>query len=342
MKLKKSEAILALVNFMCVKLFITAPQSLVRIGKNAAWLLFLLHTLVMTLAFLLVYWLWKRSGKKELITMLPTGIRACAGLLIALYLILSSSLTGNLLIRGVIRTFMSESPSLMIAAFILIPAGYGAKKGVEKNARLSLVFAPLLFLLVLVPIVLIPYYDYSNLWPILGDNRFYPAAFFGFDFFSDFIFFYLLLPYINKDEAFSVGISSLLITGGLGLVFLIADILAIPPEVSYFSPYYQMITFMAGSTSSLSWIKFFKLIFLLNFFLYYSTAIALSVDILQKSFRLKSDRLSGIFVLITSLAVMLWKNPLLVEIYEGVMAWSVLIFPLLPLFSYLVYGRKKP
>lgn len=344
MRLKRSEAIAALVNFMSAKLFIIAPQCFSDIAKNSAHISVLLHIFSTLLAFLLIHWVMKKRGINDLFSSLGAPVRMLGSLLVAAYLILSAGLTMELIIVGVIRTFMPQSPSVFIAAFFVVGVLYSAGKGLMANIRLAKVFAPLLSIIAIIGVLLLPYYEFTNLFPLLGENNFYLASFYGFNFFADLILLYLILPHLEREkDAFRVGLSSILISGALCFLVAIEKVLSMPSEVKYFSPFYQMITFMAGSVSAAGIVKVFKLIFIFNVFLYLSTAMAAGAEVLKKGFRLQhEEQLAPIFTfLMLMVAERHFRQVELSGAYSGVMRLAFIVFPLVPLVFCLLRKRVK-
>ncbi len=342
MKLKRSEAVSALVNFICAKLFILAPQSFLNIGKNSAPIAVLLHSLTTLIAFFIIYWVMKKRKINDLFSSLSAPIRMIGSILIALYFIVSAGLTMELVIVGVIRTFMPESPSLFIAGFFIAGVLYSANHGLIDNIRLAKVFAPLLSIIVVIGVLLLPYYEFTNFFPLLGENNFYFTSFYGFNFFADMLLFYLIIPHLeNQKDAFSVGLTSILISSALCLLVVVEEVLSIPTQVKFFSPFYQMITFMAGSVSAAGVVKMFKLIFLFNIFLFLSTAIAAAMETIKKGFHLKQEeRLAPIFTfLMLMVGESQFRNVELTGAYNAVMHIAYIIFPLLPLIFSLAKRR---
>lgn len=344
MQIKKSEAIFAAVNFLCVKLFITAPQCFVDIGKNAAWISVCINAAAAFGAFLLIYFLYVKSGKRDMLSVMPRWMKGFAGMLTALYFVVTAGISTAILIRGVIRTFMPETPAFLLLAAVGAVVIYASSKGVKANIQLSMVITPLILLLVIVSAALIPHMEPSNLFPILGDGNFYLASAFGFNFFSDFIVFYLMVPYMKeKKDVLGAGCITLSVTAALALIAVVTDTLTIPYGARFVSPFYQMMTFMAGSNSVISLIKIFKLIFLLNFFLYLSSAMAFAAHTLEKSLSLKYPEKTVWFLTLCTLTVaeIQYGNLTLPEVYSAVFSAGFVIFPLIPLCAYIFRRRKN-
>ncbi len=344
MKITKRQAVFATVNFICAKLFIFAPQRIIDIGKNASWITVIINTLITLTAFLLIYYFYKKSGMKDMFSLMPPFLRATVSFFAALYFIITAALSLNTLIKGVIRSFMSESPSLFIVAFFVVAVFYGAKKGIKANIEISMIFAPLLLIIGAVFIYLIPYFDFTNFFPLLSDNNFYLPSMFGFNFFSDFFIFFFMMPYLDdKKEGLKAGIESVVISSILYFIVVTLDIMTIPYEARFISPYYQMTTFMAGSNGVISVIKMFKLVFLLNFILYLSTAASFASHSLKVGFNLKnSERTAEIVtILILLIEQMKYSDMGISKVYSFVYSYSWIVFPLIPLITYVFFRRRN-
>ncbi len=141
-----------------------------------------------------------------------------------------------------------------------------------------------------------------------------------------------------KTGCIALGIST-----ALCLTAVILSTLVMPCEAKFASPFYQMLTFMAGSSGFVSVIKVLKLAFLINFFLYLSSSAAYAVYALEKSFALKySKELSW---LVTSLMILVeemqFRTLTLPEVYKEIMEKTFIVFPLLPLTAYILGGRRR-
>ncbi len=342
MKIKKAEAVCFTVNFIAAKLFVSAPGAFINIGKNAAWIAVLLNAAAAYLSFLFIHWLHKRNKKRELFSFLPPFFKKAFGVLVSLYLIISAGMGLALLIRGVIRTFMPETPSFIISLLFLTATLYAAKKGLLANVRLSVLAFPLLMIIPFVALALAPHIELTNLFPILGDGDFFLRSLFGFNFFADFFVFYLLIPYFeNEDDVFRTGSITIGISTVLCLLVVASSTLTIPYQANFVSHFYQMLTFMAGSNSVINIIKVFKLVFLINFFLYISGAAAAAGHTLGKTFDLKYPE-STVFI-ISLLIIMTeeisYKTLTGPEAYERFMSLGFIVFPLIAALSYL-FGRR--
>ncbi|MDP4133878.1 MAG: GerAB/ArcD/ProY family transporter [Bacillota bacterium] len=342
-KIRTIEAVCATVNFVCVKIFINEPQAIIRAGKNSSWIIILINTGFTLAAFLLAFYIRKKQ-QEDLIDACPSFLRPVVGLTVAAYLIITSAFTLLFLLKGVIRNFMPEAPTLFILLFFFIPILIGAKLGIRANIQVGMIFAPILIIIILLAIVLVPYYDYTDLFPILGNNNFYFESLYMFNFFSDFIMFFMLIPYMDNDKVVKrAGICTILISGALYLIFILVDIMVVPFEIEYFSPFYEMISYMVGDKFGISVVRVLHLVFLLNFFLYYSTAVSISAHTLKKSFNLKYEApIAQILTVFIMLIVMLpYRSVDAFNVYQLIMKWSFWVFPVAPIVIYTLGRLKK-
>lgn len=343
MKINNKEALFMAVNFITVKIFTCSLQSMISIGKNSTWLFFSINTAFTVLMFLIVYALFKRSGGKDMFFVLPPFFRKCAGIFLAGYFLISSALMLDILIRSIIRSFMAESPAVFVAVFFVIAIVFGAKSGLKNNISLAVTVAPVLCFVIVVAVMLLPYGDFSNFFPMLGNNDFYIPALWGFNFFSDFLVFVLIMPYLEeKEKALKVGLSAILITFLTVITVILAITYTIPSEAEFFSPFYYAVTFLSGSRSSVNFVKIFKLCFLLNFFLYFSTAVSFATECLKRGFSLKYEKeLIMLFVSLILVILKLDKGDNVITIYNGFMKYAFAVFPLMPILAYGFYKKGK-
>lgn len=343
MNIKNRTLLFATVNFVCAKIFTYAPQSFVNSGKNSAWIMVVLNTAFSAFLFYIIFKLFEKSGNKDFLLCLNMPIRKFFTVLIFIYLLFSSAVMLRLLIQGVVKNFMPESPSLFIASFFIIPLLYAADKGINSNLSLSLIISPILAFIIVVAIVMLPYYDFSNLFPLLGKNDFYLKSFYAFNYFSDFIIFILLMPYLeNKEKALKTGLGAIFVSGALCLLLVLCQILSIPKEREIFSPFYYIVTFLSGSRSPINFVKILKLIFLFNFLLYFSTSVSLAAFTAKKGFGIKyEEKLTGICAVIILLLEELLNTPSgFLNIYKNVYKYSFFVFPMIPLISY-IFAKKR-
>ncbi len=342
MKIKNREAIFSTVNFVSVKIFTLSLQSMTNISGNAVWLFFTVNTLFSALMFTLIYFFYKKSGYKDIFLCLPPFFRKVLGIILAGYFVVSSALMLDVLIKSVIKTFMPSSPTLFIAVFFIPAIIYAAMKGIKSNVSLALIIAPVLSFVIVVFTVLLPYSDFTNLFPILGSNDFYLKAFWGFNFFSDFLIFVLMMPYLeHREKALKTGLTAIFVTAFLCLLVIFSYVITIPSKVRFFSPFYYMVSFLAGSRSAVNFVKILKLSFLLNFFLYFSTAIAFGAECLKKGFSLKYEKetvplLALCLLLITEIGF--GKN--VITVYDEFLKYSFILFPAAFLFVY-IFTKKE-
>ncbi len=343
MKIKNKTLLFATVNFVTVKIFTFTSQSIIDAGQNSAWIMVILNTFINAFLFYIIYRLFLRSGKKDIFSIMTPFLRKTFSVLVFSYFIFTAGITLRLLIQGVIRNFMPESPSLFISSFFIIAIIYGATKGINSNLSLSLVIAPLLAFTIIVSVVMLPYYDFTNLFPILGENNFYIKSIYAFNYFSDFLIFILLMPYIeNKGNFLKTGLWAIFVSGAVCLLVVLCQILSIPLEKEVFSPFYYMVTFLSGSRSPINFVKIFKLLFLFNFLLYFSTATALATYTLKRGFSIKYEKkLVGVCALLILLTEeVLQGSCVFLDVYTVFYKYSFIIFPLIPLLSY-AFTKKK-
>ena len=155
MKIKNREAVFLTINFMTVKIFTSSLEIITNTGKSAAWLLFLINTAVSITEFLIIYALYKKSGSREIFSCLPSFLKKAAGVFSAVYFLVSASLMLDILIKGVIRSFMPESPELFISFFFITAIIFAARSGLENIISLSMGITPLLCFVILVFVVLL-------------------------------------------------------------------------------------------------------------------------------------------------------------------------------------------
>ena len=343
MKIKNREAVFLTINFMTVKIFTSSLEIITNTGKSAAWLLFLINTAVSITEFLIIYALYKKSGSREFFSCLPSFLKKAAGVASAFYFIVSASFMLDILIKGVVRSFMPESPRLFISVFFVAAIIFAVKSGIKNVISLSMGITPVLCFVILVFVMLLPYADFNNLFPIFSGNDFYLNGAFFLNFFSDFFLFILMMPYLeNREKTLKTGLWAIFISFLISLTVILSATLTVPSEAGFFSPFYYMVSFLSGSRSAVNFVKILKLCFLLNFFLYFATAVSFSAESLKRSFSLKYEKE---LTLLLSSILLLMLTPVgssnVIVLYEEFMKYSFIIFPVLPFVIYLFARKEK-
>lgn len=257
--------------------------------------------------------------------------------MIATYLIISAGFTLDFAIKGVAKSFLPQSPTLFVALFFLVAIIFTSRRGVKENVGVSIIFAPFLSIIFAVFIIMLPYYDFTNIFPLLSTNNFYLSSIYSFSYFADFIIFILIMPHLEEEKEFKTGFWAILISYILALLVVITVTLSIPLEVKLFSPFYHIVTFLAGSRSSINIIKMLKLIFIPNILLYLSTAVAFSENVLEKAFNIKKrgNLTLTLCLIVLFVAEFPYGKFDVTNVYSVFMMISVFVFPLLPFLSYL-------
>ncbi len=128
----------------------------------------------------------------------------------------------------------------------MLAIGIGAYIGLEPIARVNNMFMPLAGIVLLLSLILlIPYFNINNIFPILG-NGVYSITVKGINtisLFSDILLLNILLPYCeNTSEAKKSGWRAIYISATIGVVILLSYCLIYPYPVSreFMIPVYQL------------------------------------------------------------------------------------------------------
>lgn len=133
-----------------------------------------------------------------------------------------------------------------IIPIFMLAIGIGAYIGLEPIARVNNMFMPLAGIVLLLSLILlIPYFNINNIFPILG-NGVYSITVKGINtisLFSDILLLNILLPYCeNTSEAKKSGWRAIYISATIGVVILLSYCLIYPYPVSreFMIPVYQL------------------------------------------------------------------------------------------------------
>ncbi len=144
-----------------------------------------------------------------------------------------------------ISLIMPETPLLVFLLIIIIPIIYAVKEGLEVIARCSLLFLiPLLFEVLITPVLLLPKMDLGNFLPVLDieiSNFFKAGHILASILFGELIILMMISPFINKKEQIKRRIIWGIITSGIVILLAALRNTSVlgPTEIIYTYPSYQ-------------------------------------------------------------------------------------------------------
>ena len=218
-------------------------------AKQDIWIAFFVAMLLVIPVLFIYARLLSIFPEKSLFDILEHVFGKVLGRIAALPFIWFAFHLGSLVIRNFTEfiTIVSipETPQYIIAVFGIFLCIWAVKAGIEVIARwTSIVLPVIIFTILVVTLLLAPYYEFKNLKPVLYDG-FKPVfdsgfSLFAFPFAETLIFTTVLNNLQSKSSQYKVYYWSLLIGGSIILLVAVRSILALGAanvSILYFSSY---------------------------------------------------------------------------------------------------------
>ncbi len=287
-----------IINAIVVKMLLTYPRNIILNSGNAAWIQVLYNIIVILLIFTLTASLYK--SKKNIIDV----AELCGGktLKIIVGIITGAVLTVNYIpilkdFPETIQVILLQDIRLDIIMVVFVTISIiGAYMGIESIATVHYLFLPIAGIVMLsFLLLLIPYYDLDNLFPILGNGTksIMLNGMNSISVFSDIILLNLLLPYMeNYGEMKTIGFRSIII-GGAVTVFIMLSYCAVypyPQSESFVFPVYQLTRVIHLSSFFSRFETFLQFIWSILMLLYSSFYLYIISSVWQTTFNLKFNK----------------------------------------------------
>lgn len=246
----KWECTCILITLMGTKVVLNYPRLNVEIAGNAGWIVGLYTGLLTLLLLFFILKLYAPFGGKDLIEIgeLAGGKlgRMLVGLAAVAFLLFIVSLSLRQFGEQMITMAFNRSPISYILIFFMVGTLIGAYLGLEAIVRFQAILVPVSIIAFLIYLIgLAPSYDFSNLFPLLGEG---PNALFisgapRISEFSELFALFLLAPYLKRFQDFrkagwmSVVASMFFMISLTGAYLLVFDY---PSTLSSFLPAYEL------------------------------------------------------------------------------------------------------
>lgn len=291
----KKELTSVMVNLISIKMLLTFPRSMVISSGNAAWMEGILATVLTLILFWITTSLYK--SKDNVITLAEhaggKGLRIFIGVLLIIVLIANISSTMRAFPESVRTVLLPNSPIEFIILAFGISIAIGAYNGVESISRIHSIFLPIAgIVLIIFLILLFPHFKANNIFPVFG-NGVSNIMFHGtgsISIFSDLIVLNLLLPFCkNRHEAVSSGFRSILISGFVVVIILLAYtfVYPYPTSTEFIMPVYQLTRIVKIGSFFERLEAFFEFVWSISMFLYASLYLYIICLVWQMTFNIR-------------------------------------------------------
>jgi spore germination protein KB len=348
-----SEVTYLMVNAICIKMFFTFPRIMVINSGNASWLQGIYVSLIALAIFFITMKIYTKCERKTVLGLAEKiggkWLKIIVGLALAAILMTNLAFTMRAFPESVKTILLPNTPMQFIMIFFSAAVALGAFKGIEAIARLHSIFLPIAgAILVIFLLLLLPYCDVNNLFPILGTGAYsiFGKGFHQISIFADIILLNILLPYCKSQSDAKKGGRKAVIVSGL-IVFLITFIYMLvvnyPASKNFVMPVYQLARTIRVGEFFQRAEAFFEFIWSIGMFLYASFYVFIICVVFQKSFDLKYYRPLIIPVVLIMSEIAFIPSALVDEI-EAMRIVSYLVYPVaysLPIIMALFYYMKQ-
>ena len=292
-----SEATAFIIIAIGTKAFLGYPRIVTDWGLTAGWLVVLLSGLLSILFWLMIVGVLERFPGKPLTEITEITFGPVLGLGINLFIFFYSIFgTSNILrlfSEAAILTVLTETPVSILALLFILAAWIAVYYGIEAIFRSAYFSFPFLAIgVVIVLLVLYPYYNFKMLLPLAGPGVWpvIKSSFWGTSAFGEVMILAYLVPYfsfktqkLKKAGVFSI---SFVMTFFIVIIGVYLMVLPVPTSSETLVPFYQLSRsiFLGHYFQRVE--AFFVIFWTFTAFLSIAAGILVGAIILQDTFKL--------------------------------------------------------
>jgi spore germination protein (amino acid permease) len=289
-----------LINAMTVQVYLGFPRIMAMIGGTAAWMVVVLIFLVALLLFLIISKLFSKFEGKDLLDMaehVAGGFgKAVTGLIIVAVVIALISLILREFAEDMKIISLPISPISFVMMFFLAGMVVSAYMGLEAIVRFHAIAVPVIiagFLIIVIGVA--PYFDTTNLLPILGNGpqNILSKGILRLSSFSSLIGLFMFFPFIKKNSIFkSSGLLAITVSSIIMLLSVLSYTLVFPYPTSEDNllPVFQLARLINYGRFFQRIESVFVFIWATSALLYLSFGFFLAIYTFKKTFELKYYR----------------------------------------------------
>lgn len=290
------EATAIIINAVIAQVILNFPRSMAEIGGNAGWITAIYICILAFVGFYVIQKLYSRFEGKDLLEIGEHVGGNIGRIIMGLILLTQFIFAVTVLLREFSENMkvisLEVSPISFVSFFFLVGMVISAYAGLEAIVRFTAIAVPIVIAAYTIIIIgVAPYFDYTNLLPVLGTG---PVNLFGRGFlrlssFSSIVILLMVYPFIKTHKNFKragylgIGISAFLLISS-ALVYLL--VFGYKYALESFLPIFQL-------SRLINYGRFFQRIesiFVLTWaavaFMYLSVAFYFTIYIFKKTFKL--------------------------------------------------------
>lgn len=329
---------------LTAKMILSYPRMLIELIGSSAWISLIIYTAVGFGLFFFTASIYKSGDTVIGIAdkLSGTWLRVITGIFVFI-VIFFNAITIFKEFPDIIRLVLLEKTYIeFIAVAFYITVAIGAFCGVESVGRVSSIFLPICgAVFVLFLILLIPSYSYENISPIFGNGLVdtLGKGISSLSVFSDLLLLNMLLPHMKRKSDYKkCGIKAVIIGGISAILIIAAYSLSYPYPVSvdFLTPIYQLERIVHLSSFFSRFEAVLQMFWTIIILLYAVLNISVLSEVLQSTFKSRSEKpyIIPITILFAAVTMLPWMS---YNVYKiGYFIMQVVYIPvfLLP----IIYG----
>lgn len=352
--INKKEMTSVLINLICVKMLLTFPKELTMTAGNAAWIQSIYITAITLILYIITYKIYPTN--KNILTIAQekgkAPLRIIVGIIMSSFLLVNMALTMRVFPESIRIVLLQHTPMEFLMILFAVAVVIGAYNGIESLSRISLLFLPIVGVIMLFFLILVfPYMKSTNIAPVLGLG---PKAIFlkgipWISAFNDILIMNYLMPLCeSKEEAYRGGLKAIIISGTVMTLIQFCYALVYPYPVSseFLMPMYQLTRIITIGDFLARFDAFFEFIWTIMMLLYSAIYIFVICNIWKDTFLLKYYK-PLIMPVMVIVIVMTFFSSSIVDVLQAHTHFSRTFYPvafLLPLGFGILYrlgNRQK-
>ncbi len=294
------ESIALIVNAICARIFLNFPRTVVEDAGTAGWLETIYFSVLALLLFAVIARLYARFNRKDLLDIADLAGGSTGRIIFGLLFLGLILFAGMLILREYAECMkvisLTDSPLSFVMLFFAVAMVAACFLGLEPIVRfhaiaVPIIMAGLLFILLMVA----PYYDPTNLLPVLGNGIYgiFGKGFFRLSTYSPLAYLALLPPYLKDQKSFArigyaaLGISALLL---LASALVYALVFPYPTGLESFLPVFSLARLINYGRFFQRLESLFLLTFAVSAMQYLSVILFFAAHVFKKAFKLEHHR----------------------------------------------------
>ncbi len=338
-----------MINLIAVKMLFTYPRFLIERCENSAWIPILVYGAAAFGIYYITQWLYTKTGRTSILSQAEAIGGRWLKIIIGFILIAVLFVDISPMIRAcpeAIKTALLQNSSMTLIVFMLvIGIIMGTYNGIEALGKAAALFLPVAGIFMLgFFLMVMPSFEINNLFPVSFTNSIMHGTS-ALSVFSDIIVINILLPYCKDSSTVKkAGLSSIVISGAVGVLITISYCLVYPYPVSarFIVPMYQLSRMVNIGTFFQRLEAAFEFVWTISSLFYASVYLFILCEIFKECFDLKNYR-PLIFPMVTILISFVFRRETYSDTLSDAFVNMSVIYPILyilPLIIGLAYMIK--